>query len=55
MYLYLKCSVKGGDPKYKILIYKPTKMTHVMCSPWQMTFTLVPLAHLTMFSPWGPP
>jgi len=26
-------------------------MTGVMCSPWKRTFTLVPLALLTMFSP----
>jgi hypothetical protein len=26
-------------------------MTHVMCSPWKKTFTLMPLALLTMFSP----
>jgi hypothetical protein len=28
-------------------------MTRVMCSPWKRTFTLAPLAPLTMFSPWG--
>jgi hypothetical protein len=26
-------------------------MTRVMCNPWKRTFTLVPLAPLTMFSP----
>jgi hypothetical protein len=25
-------------------------MTHVMCNPWKMTFTLVPMAPLTMIS-----
>jgi len=25
-------------------------MTRVMCNPWKKTFTLVPLASLTMFS-----
>jgi len=25
-------------------------MTHVMCNPWKMTFTLVPLAPLTRIS-----
>ncbi len=31
-----------------------TKMTHVMCSPWKSSFTLVPLNPFTMFSPWKP-
>jgi hypothetical protein len=26
-------------------------MTHVMCSPWKRTFTLVHIVPLTMFSP----
>jgi hypothetical protein len=26
-------------------------MTHVMCSPWKITFTLAPLTPLTVFSP----
>jgi hypothetical protein len=26
-------------------------MTHVMCNPWKRTFTLVPLAPLTVISP----
>jgi len=28
-----------------------TKMTHVMCNPWKMTFTLMPLDLLPVFSP----
>jgi hypothetical protein len=42
----------NGVLKYKLLIYKPTqKMTCVMCNPWKKTFTLVPLAPLTVISP----
>ncbi len=26
-------------------------MTHVMCNPWKRTFTLAPLAPLTVFHP----
>jgi hypothetical protein len=28
-------------------------MTHVMCNPWKRTFTLAPLALLTVISPYG--
>jgi hypothetical protein len=28
-------------------------MTHVMCNPWQKTFTLVPLVLLITFPPLG--
>jgi hypothetical protein len=28
-----------------------TKMTHVMCSPWKRTFTLMSVGPLAMFSP----
>jgi hypothetical protein len=47
-----KMQGQKGYLKYNFLSYKPTqKMTCVMYSPWKRTFTLVPLAPLTMFSP----
>jgi hypothetical protein len=51
MYLYLKCSVKGGIRNTNFKVINQHKKTHVMCSPWKMIFTLVPLAPLTVFQP----
>jgi hypothetical protein len=53
MYLYLKCNIKWGTQNTKFKVKTNTKMTHVMCSLWKRIFTLLPLAHLTMFSPYS--
>jgi len=51
MYLYLKCSIKGGTQNINFKVVNQHKMTCVMCSPWKRTFTLTPLVPLTIFSP----
>jgi hypothetical protein len=43
MYLYLKCSVKGGTQNTNFKVINQHKMICVMCSPWKRTFTLTPL------------
>jgi len=56
MHLYLKCIVKGGmqNTNYKIINQQKKQHMYVMCSIWKRTFTLAPLAPLTMFSPNNP-
>jgi len=49
MYLYLKCSVKGGIKDVNFKVINQHKNDIFMCSPWKRTFTLAPLAPLTMF------
>jgi hypothetical protein len=51
MYLYITCNVKLSIQNiYFFKLQTNTKMTRVMCNPKKKTFTLVPLAYLTMFS-----
>jgi hypothetical protein len=50
MYLYLKSVLNGVFEIYNSKLYANGEMTCVMCNSWKMTFTLVPLAPLTMIA-----
>ncbi len=41
------------NTKFKVIYQHKydTYHTRIMCNPWKRTYTLVPLARLTMFSP----
>jgi hypothetical protein len=49
--LYLKCNLKWDIQNTKTKVINQHKNDIVMCNPWKRTFTLAPLAPLTMISP----